>query len=109
MMNSKRFFAKRAGIRVLMMLTIILALVAPGVGALAEAASSPVYDYVSTLGFAPMDVGAASEDGLDKCYMQETMEYQTFPLWKHGRQWMVMEINGLGAWDPTTCANYLPP
>ena len=100
MMNSKRFFAKRTGIRVLMTLAIILALVAPGVGALAEATSSPVYDYVSTLGFAPMDVGAASEDGLDKCYMQETMEYQTISFMENGRQWMVMEINGLGAWDP---------
>ena len=96
--NLKRSFAKSTGIpttrsgrqakmrrmatgggcliRILTVMVIVAALAILGVGALAEAASSPVYDYVSTLGFAPMDVGAASEDGLDKCYMQETMEYQ---------------------------------
>ena len=37
MMNSKRFFAKRAGIRVLATLAILMALVAPSVGVLAEA------------------------------------------------------------------------
>lgn len=120
--NLKRFFAKSTGIpttrsgrqakmrrmatgggcliRILSVLTIVAALVTFGVGALAEAASSPVYDYVFALGYAPMDVGAASEDGLDKCYMQETMEYQTISFMEDGRHWMVMEINGLGAWTP---------
>lgn len=54
MMNSKRFFAKRTGIRVLMMLAIILALAAPSVGVLAEASEydsagvteTPHYDDV---------------------------------------------------------------
>ena len=100
MMNSKRFFAKRTGICVLTTLATILALVTFSVGPLAEASSSPVYDYVSALGLAPMDVGAASDDGLDKCYMQETMEYQTISFMEDGRYWMVMEINGLGAWTP---------
>ena len=85
-------------IRILSVLTIVATLVGFGAGALAEASSSPVYDYVSALGFAPMDVGAASDDGLDKCYMQETMEYQTISFMEDGRHWMVMEINGLGAW-----------
>lgn len=120
--NLKRSFAKSTGIpttrsgrqakmrrmatgggcliRILTVMVIVAALAILGVGAPAEAASSPVYDYVSTLGFVPMDVGAASEDGLDKCYMQETMEYQTISFMENGRQWMVMEINGLGAWDP---------
>lgn len=120
--NLKRSFAKSTGIpttrsgrqakmrrmatgggrliRVLTMLAIAMALVTFSIGALAEASSSPVYDYVSSLGFAPMDVGAASDDGLDKCYMQETMEYQTISFMEDGRHWMVMEINGLGAWTP---------
>ena len=123
--NLKRSFAKSTGIpttrsgrqakmrrmatgggrliRVLTMLAIAMALVTFSIGALAEASSSPVYDYVSSLGFAPMDVGAASDDGLDKCYMQETMEYQTISFMEDGRHWMVMEINGLGAW---TCLLY---
>ena len=120
--NLKRSFAKSTGIpttrsgrqakmrrmatgggcliRILSVLTIVAALVAFGVGALAEVTSSPVYDYVSALGFAPMDVGAASEDGLRKCYMQETMESQSISFMENGRHWAVVDVNGLGSWNP---------
>lgn len=100
MINSKRLLTRRAGLCMLMALTVVAVLWSLGVGVLAEPVSSPVYDYVCSLGFAPMDVGAASEDGLDKCYMQETMEYQTISFMENGIHWMVVGVNGLGAWDP---------